>query len=584
VSRPLVVANCSGFYGDRASAMREVLEGGPVDVVTGDYLAELTMLLLGRAKLKDPSRGYATTFARQLEDCLDLIVERGAKVVSNAGGLAPGALAARIRETVRSRGLRLSVAHVEGDDLLPRLAELQAAGHLAGLSPLTANAYLGAWGIARALDAGADVVVTGRVTDASVVVGPAAAHHGWAVDDWDALAGASVAGHVLECGCQATGGNFSFFGEIADPVHPGFPVAEIAADGSCVVTKHPGTGGAVTVETVTEQLLYECTGVAYPGPDVTARFDTVRLAPDGPDRVRLAGVRGGPPPESVKVAVNTLGGFRNTATVVLAGLGVPAKAALVETQLRAALAAAPPDQLRFDLAPAARPDADVEEEAAALLRVSVTDPDPARVGRTFSGAVVELALASVPGFSLTAPPSDASPYGVYSAAYVPASVPEHRVVLDDGTRLAVDPAPSGPPPAAAESLERAEPVEPAVRAQPPGGPTRPAPLGAVAGARSGDKGGTCTLGVYARSDAGFAWLASMLDISRLRDLLPETRDLDIERDELPSLRAVLFQLHGLLGEGVASSLRFDPQAKAVGEWLRARVVDVPVVLLEESDP
>jgi hypothetical protein len=247
------IANCSGFYGDRLSAMREMLTGGsddPVDYLTGDYLAELTMLILGRDRMKHPDRGYAKTFLTQLEDCLGEARDRGVRIVTNAGGLNPAGLADAIRALTERLGIPARIAHVEGDDLQARAAEL-------GLGdPLTANAYLGAWGIVDCLNDGADVVVTGRVTDASVIVGAAAAHFGWARTDYHQLAGAVVAGHVIECGAQATGGNYAFFTEVADLSYPGFPLAEVSGDGSSVITKHPGTGGLVSVDTVTAQLLY----------------------------------------------------------------------------------------------------------------------------------------------------------------------------------------------------------------------------------------------------------------------------------------------------------------------------------------
>src|SRR3954447_14894513 len=316
---PLRIANCSGFYGDRFLALREVVSGGPVDVVTGDYLAELTLLILFRSRAKDPSRGYATTFLRQLEHVLGEIGDRGISVVVNAGGLAPAACADAVRALAERLGVALPVAHVEGDDLLPkintlhaRMPNLDTGEPLGDRTPLTANAYLGAWGIAAALDAGADVVVTGRVTDASLVLGPAAAHFGWARDDWDALAGAVVAGHVIECGPQATGGNYAFFTEVPGLEHPGFPLAELAEDGSSVITKHPSHGGLVSVGTVTAQLLYEIGGPAYLNPDVTARFDTIQLDEVAPDRVRISGVHGVPPPPTAKVCINYEGGHRTT--------------------------------------------------------------------------------------------------------------------------------------------------------------------------------------------------------------------------------------------------------------------------------
>lgn len=564
---PLRVGNASGFYGDRFSAVREMLEGGQLDVLTGDYLAELTMLILGRDRMKDPATGYAKTFLRQMEQCLALVVEKKVKVVTNAGGLNPAGLAAALREVAAKLGVKVHVAHVEGDDL-------SAQADALGLgSPLTANAYLGGWGIAACLRAGADIVVTGRVTDASLVVGPAAAHFGWKVDDWDRLAGAMVAGHVLECGTQATGGNFSFFTEL-DARRPGFPLAELYEDGSSVITKHAGTGGAVTVDTVLAQLVYEITGARYAGPDATARFDTITLASEGKDRVRISGVRGEPPPPTVKVCLNNLGGYRNEATFILVGLDIEEKARLAREQLEAALTRKP-KELQWMLTRTDREDAATEEQAAAFLRVVVKDADAKVVGRAFSGAAVELALGSYPGFTMTAPPSDGAPYGVYTPAYVEAGRVEHVAVLEDGTRTAVS------PPGETRSLE---PVESPPSPPPavPGGPTRRVPLGRIVAARSGDKGGTANIGVWVRTDAAWRWLAHALPEAKLRELLPEAAPLRIERHVFPNLRGLNFVIDGMLGEGVSSSTRFDPQGKALGEWLRSRHMDIPEALLREG--
>jgi hypothetical protein len=563
---PLRVGNASGFYGDRFSAVREMLEGGHLDVLTGDYLAELTMLILGRDRMKDPATGFAKTFLRQMEQCLALAVEKRVKVVTNAGGLNPAGLAAALRELAGRLGLKVQVAHVEGDDL-------SGSADALGLgSPLTANAYLGAWGIAACLRAGADVVVTGRVTDASLVVGPAAAHFGWRPDDWDRLAGAMVAGHVLECGAQATGGNYSFFTEL-DARRPGFPLAEVHADGSSVITKHPGTGGAVTVDTVLAQLVYEITGARYAGPDATARFDTICLAADGKDRVRITGVRGEPPPPTVKVCLNHLGGYRNEATFVLVGLDIEQKARLVREQLEVALTRKP-KEAHWTLVRTDREDAPTEEQAAAFLRVVVKDADPKVVGRAFSGAAVELALGSYPGFTMTAPPSDGAPYGVYTPAYVDAAKVEHVAVLPDGARSVI------PPPEKTLALAAAEP--PPLPEPLPPGPTRRVPLGRIAAARSGDKGGTANIGVWARTDEAWRWLVHALTADRLRELLPEAAAFPIERHVFPALRALNFVVDGLLGEGVSSSTRFDPQGKALGEWLRSRHMDIPESLLREE--
>lgn len=569
----LRVGNCSGFYGDRFSAMHEMLDGGELDVLTGDYLAELTMLILGRDRLKDPTRGYAKTYLRQLEDCLGTAVERGVTLVSNAGGLAPARLADEIRALADRLGITVAVAHVEGDDLIGR-ADALGLG-----SPLTANAYLGAFGISRCLEAGAQVVVTGRVTDASVVVGPAVARFGWTRDDVDALAGAVVAGHVIECGTQATGGNYSFFTDIPDLRRPGFPIAEIDGDGSSVITKHPGTGGAVTIGTVTAQLMYEVTGPRYLGPDATARLDTVALSDDGPDRVRIAGVRGEAPPPTLKVSRNTVGGFRNETTFVLTGLDVDAKAALVRAQLTDALVP-PPAQVEWTLARTDHPDADTEEAASALLRVVVRDPDPAVVGRRFSGAAIELALASYPGFAVTAPPGNGSPYGVFEAGYVEQSVPEHTAVLPDGTRVAI-PAPTVTTPVSDDPDVPGDPgsFRPDVASETD---TVMLPLGTLAAARSGDKGGDANVGVWVRTDAEWEWLRGYLTVDAIRQLLPETAALTLHRYEFPNLRAINVVVHGLLGAGVASGARFDPQAKGLGEWLRFRHVPIPRHLVRDS--
>lgn len=557
---PVRIGNCSGFYGDRLAAMREMLTGGDLDYLTGDYLAELTMLILARDRAKSPERGYAKTFLRQLEDCLGTALDQGVRIVANAGGLNPAGLAAAVRSLAERLGLDANVAHVEGDDLVGRAAELGFG------TALAANAYLGAWGIVDCLKSGADVVVTGRVTDASVIVGPAAAHFGWAPTDYDALAGAVAAGHIIECGAQATGGNYAFFTEVADLSHPGFPLAEIHADGSSVITKHPGTGGAVSVGTVTAQMLYEITGARYANPDVTLRVDTIELSDDGPDRVRIGGVKGEPPPPTLKVSLNSIGGFRNETALVLTGLDIEAKADLVRRQLETALTVKPAE-MQWTLARTDHPDADTEEAASALLRCVVRDPDPANVGRQFSSAAVELALASYPGFTSTTPPGDGQVYGVFTAGFVPAEEVPHVAVHDDGTRVNIAPA--------TQTLELA-PVPPFALPEPlPFGETRRTPLGVIAGARSGDKGGSANVGVWVRSDLHWRWLAHALTVEELRELLPETADLTVTRHVLPNLRALNFVIDGILGQGVAYQARFDPQAKGLGEWLRSRHIDIP---------
>jgi Acyclic terpene utilisation family protein AtuA len=561
---PLRVGNASGFYGDRFVAMREMLDGGTLDVLTGDYLAELTMLILGRDQMRESGLGYARTFLRQLEDCLGLALAKGVAIVTNAGGLNPAGLAEAISQLAARLGLTARIAYVTGDDLRSRAAEFGYG------EPIAANAYLGGWGIARCLREGADVVVTGRVTDASLVVGPAAARFGWEPHQFDAIAGAMAAGHVIECGAQATGGNYAFFTEIADLGRPGFPVAEVHADGSSLITKHAGTGGAVTVGTVTAQLLYEVAGPRYAGPDATLRLDTVQLRQDGPDRVAITGVRGEPPPPDLKVSLNYLGGFRNQVEFILTGLEIDAKAALVRDQFARAV----PDTAEWTLERTDHADAATEETASATLRCVVRGSDSAMIGRAFSGEAVGLALASYPGFHLSAPPGDAEPYGVFVARYLDRAEVRQVAVLPDGRCEVIrDPPVTQPlyPPAGA-----------AIRSWPGGSPMRRVPLGSVAGARSGDKGGDANVGVWARDPAGWPWLAATLTVDKLRVLLPEAADLRVRRYLLPNLCAMNFVIEGLLGDGAAAAARFDPQAKALGEWLRSRCLEVPESLLRSG--
>jgi hypothetical protein len=586
----LRVGNGSGFYGDRFEAMAELVEGGPLDVLTGDYLAELTMLILWRTRQRSPDAGYARTFLRQARELLVPCLDRGIRIVVNAGGLNPTGLVEALRELGRELDRDPAIAAVTGDDLLGRLETLTAAGAAPvharsgaplaelGVHPITANAYLGAHGIARALAAGADIVVTGRVTDASLTVGPALWRFGWSPSEHDRIAGAMVAGHVIECGAQATGGNYAFFEEVPGLEHVGFPIAELHPDGSSVITKHPGTGGLVSVGTVTAQLLYEVEGPRYLGPDAIARLDTVELRPDGVDRVRITGVQGAPPPPTRKVAVNTLGGFRNRATFLLTGLDIEAKAALVERQLARRVDLEAIDRVHVDLVRTDRRDAPTNAQAVATLTVTVEHHEPEAVSRRrFGDACVAIGLASYPGFTLTAPPTDAEPFGRYWPGLIAAALVPERVLLPDGQQVELAPIAAATP---IEASSTAPPVLPDV----PDGPRLHRPLGLLAGARSGDKGGDANVGLWVRDPEHLGWLVAVAgDVPAVRRLLPEARGLDIEVHLLPRLAAVNIVVRGLLGEGVASAVRPDPQAKGLGEYLRSRLVPVPAVWLTADE-
>ena len=589
---PIRIANCSGFFGDRPSAAEEMVTGGPIDVLTGDWLAELTMLILSRIRNKNPDGGYARTFVTQMEQVMGTCLDKGIKVVSNAGGLNPRSCAENINEIAEKLGLNPTIAYVDGDDLMGRIHELTSTHNLKPFSPeiplgnfdsyVTANAYLGCWGIVEALNQQADIVITGRVTDAAVVCGPAAWHHGWERNDYDQLAGAVVAGHIIECGAQATGGNFSFFTEIPErneiggKARFGFPWAEIAHDGSSIIGKHDGTGGLINTETITSQILYEIGGPEYLGPDVTARFDTIKVENSGPDRVKVSEVKGQSPPNTLKVAMNELGGYRNSFSVALTGLDIEEKAAFAQAAFWDSCPYQPNDfeTITSEVIRTDKQDPDQQEKATAIWKITVKDQDERKVGRAFTDAMIHTVLAGIPGmYSLGSGPTAASPYGIYRPAIVPADLVPQYVHLLDGATTLVEPSEQQ------ETRLTFKSEEPTSK---PAGPISSVAIGTICGTRSGDKGGDANLGIYARSDLSWAWLDHALTIDKLKELLPETAELTIERFRYPKIRSLNFLIRGLLQEGVAASTRQDPQAKALGEWLRSRYMEIPVSVIKEA--
>jgi hypothetical protein len=582
----VIIANCSGYYGDRLAAAKEMVQGGPIDILTGDYLAELTMAILFGEKMRKPETGYVPTFLRQMEQVMGECLDRGIRVVSNAGGLNPQGMAKELRKIADTLGLHPKIACIEGDDLMGRLADLQEKGeafiHLdkgislkdAGAMPITANAYMGGWGVAEALAQGADIVVGGRLADASVVMGPAAWWFGWQRQDWDKLAGAAVAGHIIECGAQATGGNYSFIEEVPSFLNVGYPIAEIFADGSFVITKHPGTGGLVSVDTVKAQLLYEVRGPKYLTPDVAARFDTIEISQEGPDRTKITGVKGEPPPATTKVCINNAGNYRNSMTIVLTGLDIEKKAKIFEDALfdslggRGKFAVENVQLIRSD-----KEDPQSNDEAFAYLRVSVMDPDAKKVAK-FSAKIVELGLANIPGFTATAPPTKGGPAIVHWPTLVSTQHIKQKVMIEEKVLMvdSVLPDPSAPVPDAKKITIPPMPAGKMIRM----------PLGRVFATRSGDKGGNANLGVWAKTPEAFAFLKEFLTTERLKELLRDMSGFEMERYEFPNLLAVNFYIKGVLGEGVAASLRSDPQAKTLGEYLRAKVIEMPEAIIAKA--
>lgn len=575
------IANCSGFYGDRLSAAKEMVDGGPIDVLTGDYLAELTMSILYAKKVKDPNGGFVGTFLKQVKEVLTDCIEKDIKIVTNAGGLNPKAMAEALEEIAKELGVEAKIAWIDGDDVLPRLGELKEKGEdlvnidtgvaLADSNKksVTANAYLGAWGIKEALDRGADVVVAPRVTDAAVVIGPAAWKFNWKRDDYDALAGALAAGHIIECGTQATGGNYSFFQEVPTFSKIGFPIAEIESDGSFTVTKHPGTGGLVSTGTVTAQLLYEIGPPAYMNPDVIGHFDTMTIEDQGGDRVRVSGTRGSSPSPTHKVCINTFGGFKTTNDILLTGLDIEAKAKVLSDALFELVGGRESfDSVTEQLIRSDHIDPNTNEEAQASLRITVKSQDQAKVGRLYSAKNVELALANIPGYTGRPGGANGSPFMVHWPALVDSKhivetvhvggqdievLPTNQLGLED---IYYQKVPIDIPPA-------------------PTGKTVRIPFGRLYGTRSGDKGGNANLGVWAKTDEAYSFLYEFLSVEKLKELLPDTAEFKVTRYDMANIKSLNFYIEGILGEGVAASTRVDGQAKSLGEYIRAKYVEVP---------
>jgi|TARA_B100001741_G_C16534525_1_gene591215 hypothetical protein len=581
----IIIGNCSGFYGDRLSAAKDMVEGGPIDVLTGDYLAELTMTILYNQRMKrGEDQGYVGTFLKQFRDVANSCQEKNIKIVTNAGGLNPSSMANQVQEIIQELNLDLKVAYIDGDDLIPQLDTLYSKGEkliniekdipLDSYSkpPVTANAYFGAWGIKEALDQGADIVVCPRVTDAAVVIGPAAWKFNWSRDDYDALAGALAAGHIIECGAQATGGNYSFFQEVPSFSNVGYPIAEIFDDGSFYITKHPDTGGLVSVGTVTAQLLYEIGSPAYMNPDVIGHFDTLKIKQESEDRVYVSGCRGSSAPKTHKVCVNLAGGYRNGVEILLTGLDIEEKAKLVTDSIFENLGGREQfDKVDIQLQRTDKENPISNEQAQASLRISVKSDNPELVGRMFSAKITELGLANLPGWT----GRGGTPSGAY-IEYWPALVDSKFIkenVYFEGKKTEIIPT------SQLDFEETYYQKEPYENKLPEINKTQIIPFGRLYGTRSGDKGGCANLGVWAKTEEAYAYLFDLLTVEKLKELLPDLAEYKIDRFELPNILSLNFYVHGILQDGVSSSTRLDGQAKSLGEYLRAKNIEAPEFLI-----
>lgn len=583
------IANCSGYYGDKLSAAKDMVDGGPIDVLTGDYLAELTMTILYSQKIqRGEDKGYVGTFLKQVKEIAQTCKAKNIKIVTNAGGLNPKSMANEIEKILLDQSVDMKVAYIDGDDLVPRMEELNNAGEEfknldrgqslsdSGYATLTANAYLGAWGIKEALDNGADIVVCPRVTDAAVVIGPAAWKYNWKRDSYDALAGALAAGHIIECGCQATGGNYAFFKEVPSFENVGYPIAEIEEDGSFTITKHRGTGGLVSVGTVTAQLLYEISSPAYINPDVIAHFDTLKIEQVDQDRVYVSGCRGSSPPSSHKACINLAGGFRNGMEIILTGIDIEDKAKIFTDTLFNSLGGKDQfDEVSINLHKTNKNNPETNEEAMASLSISVKSMNPDLVGRMFTAKIVELSLASFPGFFAQGGIKPSGPVIVYWPALVDSKFIKEKVYINDKvievlptSQLELEDIYYQKEPISVEKLEIND--------------TNSAYFGEVFGTRSGDKGGCANLGVWAKSDKAFSFLNDFLTVSALKELLPDLKSYEIERFDMPNIKSLNFYIHGILQDGVSSNNKKDSQAKSLGEYLRAKIIDMPVEILKEN--
>jgi len=590
------IGGAGGFWGEALSAAPQLLRGGELDYLVFDYLAEITMSIMARARAKDPAQGYATDFVTGvMKPCLAEIASRGVKVISNAGGVNPRACADAVRALIDKAGLDLKVAVVEGDDLLARAQDLADAGHTemfsgAAFPPVDAvasiNAYLGAFPIADALARGADIVITGRVVDSAVTLGACIHEFGWQRGQHDLLAAGTLAGHIIECGPQATGGNFTDWRDVAgDLENIGYPIAEISADGSFICTKPPETGGKVSVGTVCEQMVYEIGDPqAYVVPDVVCDFSAVEVTQEGPDRVKLTGAKGYPAPDTYKVCTTYADGWRGGLMMAFIGLDAADKArTYAETSLSRARAllrqANAPDFTETSIeiigddsqygaagtSPASR---------EVVMKLAAKHPDPKGIGALLK-EVTGLALATPAGLtSFSGGRPKPSPVVRLFSFLLPKDQVTISVDVDgDAATLppeqgtAFDPA----------SLDR--PADPA----PATDGTVDVPLISLAWARSGDKGDKANIGVIARDAAYLPYITAALTEAAVAQRFAHFLDTSsgggrVERFCLPGAHAFNFLLHDALGGGGVASLRADPQAKAYAQILLDHPVSVPADL------
>ncbi|MDF3881035.1 acyclic terpene utilization AtuA family protein [Cupriavidus basilensis] len=591
--RKIAIGCSSGFWGDSAQAAAQLVGSGQIDYLVSDYLAEITMSLLARARAKNAELGYPPDFVETLAPLLPTIAERGIRVVSNAGGINPRACRQALAQAAQAAGVALRIAVVEGDDLMPRIDELKdlAPTEMFTGGPLpqrlqSCNAYLGARAIATALDAGADIVLTGRCVDSAVTLGILMHEFGWRDTDYDLLAAGSLAGHVIECGPQCTGGLFTDWAEVTGWEDMGYPIVECLADGTFTVTKPAGTGGLVSRATVAEQIVYEIGDpAAYILPDVVCDFTQVKLAQEGPDRVHVSGARGRGPTPTYKVSATYADGWRVIATMMVAGRDAAAKArrmgqAIIERTRRLNLAAGRADYRETSVEVMGAEDtygASGRFAASArevVLKIGLRHDDKTALevfGREMTQAGVAMAQGTTGLFG--GRPSPSPVVRLFSFLLDKARVPV-RIDLD-GTTTSVAIA-------AGQPLERREPAAPADEPTP--ADCVEVPLIALAWARSGDKGNDANIGVIARRPEFLPVLRRELTTERVGAFFAHYVTGVVQRWELPGFHALNFLLTRALGGGGIASLRYDPQGKSYAQMLMDLPVRVPAAWLAAQGP
>ncbi|MEH6586148.1 MAG: acyclic terpene utilization AtuA family protein [Halioglobus sp.] len=593
----LRIGGASGFWGDAARATPQLLNSVKLDYIVYDYLAEITMSIMARARAKDDTKGYAVDFVTAaMQPNLRLIAERGIKVISNAGGVNPQACAQALRAEIAEQGLALKVACIIGDDLMPQADQLASSEICEMFSgerfpPVdriqSINAYLGAFPIARALDLGADIVVTGRCVDSAVTLGACIHEFGWGRDDLNQLAQGSLAGHILECGPQATGGNFTDWEQVSGMANIGYPIAEIGTDGSFVCCKPEDTGGLVTIGTVSEQMLYEIGDPqAYMLPDVVCDFSTAIVEQVGDDRVRVSGAKGRPAPDTYKVSATYADQFRGGVYMSFYGIDADRKArALGESVFEAsrsvfnAHALADFSETSIELLGTESQYGDfsrVEDCREVVMKIAAKHPDMIGIGIMLKEAV-GLGLATPPGLSGFAGgrPKPSPVVRLFSFTIDKARI-QVSIDLDGKTTDCNE--------VHGQALAIADIPRPTQAAVSSAEPMVEIPLVKLAWGRSGDKGAKANVGIIARDASYLPYICNALTVeavtARFAHFLDSTETGSVERFLLPGSNSVNFLLHEVLGGGGIASIRNDPQGKGYAQLLLSVPIPVPATLAE----